>query len=353
MRGLARIGLVAGACCAVSGQQLPTPITTEVLVIGAGPGGLSTALEAGRRGARVTVVDINSVFGGHAVLSEGGLAFVDTPLQQAQGIRDSADLAFQDFVTWGEDPDRAWVKLYVERSRTEVHDWLSSMGVRFSALRSPAGNSVPRFHENPERGFGVVKPLYRESLRTAGITFEWNTRITAFRLRDGRVTGASGVRLRTGAAVEFTAEAVVLATGGFQNNAALVRQHWPGGRPPARILLGSGAQSTGSGLDLAASVGAGLTGLDRQWNYTWGFPDSRDPTGARGIFIRIMSAIWVNQQGDRFVDEIASAKFQIDSISRQPDGRYWAIFDAPGKASTRHGRQRVGRPGTGRAGHLR
>ena len=77
-----------------------------------------------------------------------------------------------------------------------------------------------------------------------------------------------------------------------------------------------------------------MTGLDRQWNYTWGFPDPRDRTGMRGVYIRIMSAIWVNQRGERFVDEVSSAKFQMRDISRQPRGRYWALFDAPGKAST-------------------
>ena len=67
---------------------------------------------------------------------------------------------------------------YAERSRADIHDWLTAMGVRFTSFRTPAGNSVARNHENPERGFGVVKPLYRECLRTEGITFEWNTRIT-------------------------------------------------------------------------------------------------------------------------------------------------------------------------------
>lgn len=334
MRQITRIAIVAGACCAISGQTHVSPITTDVVVIGAGPGGLSTALEAGQRGLRVTVVDMSSVFGGTAVISEGALALVDTPLQRSQGIHDSPDLAFQDFVTWGDDPDLAWAKLYAERSRVDIHDWLTAMGVRFTSLRTPAGNSVARYHENPERGYGVVKPIYRECLRTEGITFEWNTRITNLTVRDGRVIGATGVRLRTGAAVEFRAQTVVMATGGFQSNAALVRQHWPGGPAPDRILLGSGVHSTGSGLDLAAKAGAAMTGLDRQWNYTWGFPDPRDRTGTRGVYIRIMSAIWVNQRGERFVDEVSSAKLQMADIARQPSGRYWAIFDAPGKAST-------------------
>ena len=334
MRRIVRIALVTVACGALSGQTPVTTITTDVLVIGAGPGGLSAALEAGQRGLRVTVVDMSSVFGGHAVVSEGGLALVDTPLQRAQGIRDSADLALQDFVAWGQDPDMTLAKLYAERSRIDIHDWLTDMGVHFTGLRTPAGNSVARFHENPERGFGVVKPLYRECLHTDGITFEWNTKITDLEVRDGKVIGATGERLRTRARVQFQARAVVIATGGFQNNADLVRRHWPGGRAPDQILLGSGAHSTGSGLDLAVKAGAALTGLDRQWNYSWGFPDPRDRSGRRGVFIRIMAAIWVNQRGERFVDELSSPKFQLDSISRQPGGRYWAVFDTPGKTTT-------------------
>jgi len=75
MRQITRIAIVAGACCGtISGQTGIAPITADVLVIGAGPGGLSTALEAGQRGLRVTVVDVSSVFGGHAVVSEGILS---------------------------------------------------------------------------------------------------------------------------------------------------------------------------------------------------------------------------------------------------------------------------------------
>jgi NADPH-dependent 2,4-dienoyl-CoA reductase/sulfur reductase-like enzyme len=62
MRQITGIAIVAGACCANSGQTRVSPITADVLVIGAGPGGLSTALGAGQRGLRVTIVDIISVF---------------------------------------------------------------------------------------------------------------------------------------------------------------------------------------------------------------------------------------------------------------------------------------------------
>ena len=54
----------------------------DVVIIGAGIAGLTTALEAARGGAIVDVIDVASVFGGHAVVSEGGLALAGTPVQE-------------------------------------------------------------------------------------------------------------------------------------------------------------------------------------------------------------------------------------------------------------------------------
>ena len=70
----------------------------DVVVVGAGISGLTTALELGRGGARVLVIDMSSVFGGHAVMAHGGLAIVGTPVQEAAGVPDSVDLAERDFL---------------------------------------------------------------------------------------------------------------------------------------------------------------------------------------------------------------------------------------------------------------
>ena len=101
----------------------------DIVVIGAGIAGLTTALESARGGANVAVVDIASVFGGHAVVSEGGLSLVDTPLQHRLGVKDSPDLAYHDVTHWGEDANSAWVRLYVDRSRHDIFDWLVDLGV--------------------------------------------------------------------------------------------------------------------------------------------------------------------------------------------------------------------------------
>jgi succinate dehydrogenase/fumarate reductase flavoprotein subunit len=88
------------ATTALTAETLPV-VVSDVLVVGAGAAGLSVALEAGRRGASIAVVDLSSVFGGHVVMSEGGLSLVGTPLQQSKGIIDTPEQAIKDFTEWG------------------------------------------------------------------------------------------------------------------------------------------------------------------------------------------------------------------------------------------------------------
>ena len=92
----------------------------DVVVVGAGIGGLTTALRASEQGLRVGVVDMASVFGGHAVMSSGGLSIVGTPLQKEKGIEDSPQLAYQDFLRQGQAANEAMVKLYVERAKEVI-----------------------------------------------------------------------------------------------------------------------------------------------------------------------------------------------------------------------------------------
>jgi flavocytochrome c len=305
----------------------------DVIVVGAGVAGMATAIEAASRGARVQVVEMSSVFGGHAVMSEGGLALVNTATQSRLGVNDSAELARQDFIRWGGDPNISWVERYVRDSKAEVHDWLVAMGLQFTVLRRPAGNSVPRFHENAERGLGVAKVLLLECLRYPNIEFLWNTQAVGI-VRDaaGSVTGAECLHLRTGKKSKLAASAVVLATGGFQSNVDFLRRHWPSTSGfPERMLAGSGVNSMGSGHVMAAAAGAALVKLERQWNYPWGLPDPRYEEGVRGIAVRMPMAIWVNKHGERFVDEHAGPKAATPAVLAQPGATYWAIFDAPGR----------------------
>src|ERR1043165_9221109 len=86
----------------------------------------------------------------------------------------------------------------------------------------------------------------------------------------------------TRAAFRLSAQAVVVATGGFQSNLELVKQNWPKDIPfPPKILVGSGINALGSGLDLARGGGVLVEPLDHQWNYPRGIPSLGAGGGGR------------------------------------------------------------------------
>ena len=234
-------------------------------MVGAGISGLSAALELGRGGADVTVLDMASVFGGHAVMSQGGVCIVQTPTQTRQGIEDSPKLAYEDFIRWGEDANADWVRYYVDHSKREIYDWLTEMGVEFASVETAPGNTVDRFHQPSGRGVGLVTPIYRECLELANIQFAWNTKVEQLLNVDGHVSGVTTRNTRSGEVQTRQAEAVILATGGFQSNLRMVREFWPAEfRFPDRILAGSGRNSVGHGHRLAQRAGADLTNMDYQ-----------------------------------------------------------------------------------------
>ena len=142
----------------------------DVIVVGAGLAGLVATAELAEAGRRVLLLDQQPAqdLGGQAFWSLGGLFLVDTPEQRRLRIRDSVELAWQDWVGTagfdrgvddpaGEDFWAArWARAYVEFAAGEKRAWLHAQGVRWvplvgwaergGGLADGPGNSVPRFH---------------------------------------------------------------------------------------------------------------------------------------------------------------------------------------------------------------
>jgi len=309
----------------------------DLIVVGGGISGLSAALEGTRAGLKVTVVELNTVPGGHAVISSGGLSLIGTPLQAQNNIVDTPEIAERDFLHWGGDANREWVRYYTRNSKTEIHDWMTALGTQFIAVSlNGAGNSVARFHSPNQQGIGLVIPIYREILRQGGVTFLFGHRVTGLEVDRGRVTGVKMDNLREGKSLTLSGNAVLISTGGFAADLDLVRASWPKSMPtPERILAGGGFFANGAGMNLARHAGGASVWLDHQWNYASGLPDPFDPKGERGFFSMAFNAIWVNAQGKRFVLEQHEPKATIPAIAAQNPARFWTIFDAEGRKSFR------------------
>src|SRR5688500_14296313 len=151
----------------------------DVIVVGAGLAGLVATAELADAGKRVILLDQEpeASLGGQAFWSFGGLFLVDTPEQRRMGIKDSPELALQDWLgSAGFDREcdawpRQWAEAYVDFAAGEKRSWLHAQGVRFFPIVGWAerggylamghGNSVPRFHITWGTGPGILAPFIR------------------------------------------------------------------------------------------------------------------------------------------------------------------------------------------------
>ena len=322
---------------AIAGCSKSVPVrNADVIVIGAGIAGLSAALEAADAGAQGIVIDVNSVAGGHAMMA-GGMFLVGTPLQEAKGVHDSPDLAFSDIMKWGEDADAGWVRRYVEQSRREVYDWLTGMGVEFRMLiPAPGETSVPRFHFGRGGASTIVTPMMRKAFAQDSLQFLFNVRATGLHRTARGLWRVATRNVRSGVGGALVAPAVIVATGGFENDLDRVRANWlQAVEPPEKLLLGAGHFALGTGLDIARQAGAHVTRLDHQTIFVTGLPDPRDATGRHGLLAQNPAGIFVDARGRRFMDESASRKLKETTVLGLPEQSYWLVFDSAGLRSLR------------------
>ncbi|WP_338809799.1 FAD-binding dehydrogenase [Agrobacterium leguminum] len=309
----------------------------DVIVVGAGLAGLVAATEAAERGFSVCVVDQEGEqnLGGQAFWSLGGLFFIDSPEQRRMRVRDSLDLARQDwFGSAGFDrPEdywpRRWAEAYLDFAAGEKREWLHRMGMRWfpvvgwaergGSLAHGHGNSVPRFHVTWGTGPGVLAPFVKKAkamAATGRLTFRFRHRVDRLEIADGRVTGVSGAVLAPDQVQRgqessreeqgdfvFSAAAVIVSSGGIGGNQELVRRNWPVerlGQPPASMVCGVPAHVDGRMIAITETAGGAVINRDRMWHYTEGVKN-HDPIWP-GHGIRILpgpSSFWCDADGNR------------------------------------------------------
>ncbi len=304
---------------------------TDVIVVGGGLAGLVATAELADAGRRVILVDQEpeASLGGQAFWSFGGLFLVDTPEQRFNRVKDSFELAWQDWLgTAGFDREedhwpRRWAEAYVAFAAGEKRSWLRSRGVRLMPnpgwaerggyLATGHGNSVPRFHVTWGTGPGIVEPFVRrvrEAEREGLVSLR-------FRHRVDELTGegVAGTVLEPSTAArgerssrtevgdfELKAQAVIVTTGGIGANHELVRKNWPDrlGKPPDHMLSGVPDYVDGRMIEIAQAAGGNVVNPDRMWHYTEGIQNWNPIWSRHGI--RILpgpSPLWLDALGRR------------------------------------------------------
>lgn len=311
----------------------------DVIVVGAGLAGLVATAELIDAGKRVLLLDQEpeASMGGQAWWSFGGLFLVDSPEQRRLGIKDSYELAWQDWLgTAGfdreEDEDywgKQWAESYVKFAAGEKRAWLREQGVRFfpvvgwaergGYLAEGHGNSVPRFHIVWGTGPALVQPFenrVRIGMENGLVDFRPRHRVDELITADGAVTGVRGSVLVPSSAArgeassreiigdfEFYAQAVLVTSGGIGANHEMIRKNWPKrlGEAPKSMISGVPEHVDGRMLEITENAGGRIVNRDRMWHYTEGIKN-HDPVWAKHG-IRILpgpSSIWLDAKGQRF-----------------------------------------------------
>jgi predicted oxidoreductase len=328
---------------AVGGISRVAAMNADVIVVGGGLAGLVATAELADAGKRVLLLDQEpeSNLGGQAFWSFGGLFLVDSPEQRRMGIKDSHDLAMQDWLgsagfdrgvddPMGEDFwARQWATAYLDFAAGEKRSWLHGQGVRWfpvvgwaergGYLADGHGNSVPRFHVTWGTGPGVLAPFERRvraAVATGQVELRFRHRVDELTVTDGAVDGVRGAVLEPSTAARGTAssrtavgefelhgQAVILTAGGIGANHDLVRANWPQrlGSPPKRMISGVPEHVDGRMLGITEAAGGRIVNRDRMWHYTEGVRNW-DPIWARHG-IRILpgpSSMWFDARGRRF-----------------------------------------------------
>jgi Succinate dehydrogenase/fumarate reductase, flavoprotein subunit len=292
----------------------------DVVVVGSGAAGLSAAVEAAAAGAKVAVIEKLPMVGGSTILSAGYVYGTGTSAMTKLGIKDSVD----DLVKyWG---DRAEgkangdkLKFVAENSGATI-DWLVGLGVKFEDP-VPAGTSpVPRSHRASDGGAGIIKPL-KAAADAKKVEFFMESSATKLVTKSGKVTGVVA-KSKGGKEVTFNAKAVVLATGGYDRNEALMEKYSPNFKGTLSIVA---AGNTGDGLTMAQAAGAAFEGKGSIIGFKMVPGESTDHSD----IINLMWMPWlsVNQEGKRFVNEASDYPVFDAAVNTQTNRTSYLIFD--------------------------
>lgn len=307
-----------------------TSYEADLAVIGGGGAGLSAAVAAVEKGAKVIVLEARSIPGGNSVYPLGFFA-VDTRQMSESKIAASQDNLFLQamrYTHWK--TNSRLMRTLIEKSGDTIR-WFEDKGLQFEPLEITPGNPIPMFipHKTgPGKGGAQVVRTLVKACQDLGVTTLCHTRARKLLTdRNGRLTGAIAITQDR----EFTiqAKSLVVSTGGFAGNQTLLKKLFPSYNENEVHLAGLPHQ--GDGMRLVSEIGADINGAvviemnGPEFPWSWNISTMCKHPGT----------LWVNKRGERFTSEAVSAVFPeaANSLFRQPGKMSYTLFDEPLKRS--------------------
>ena len=288
--------------------------TADIVVIGGGPAGMATALEASKNGASVLLLEADTLLGGNAARSTGYLAFQGFEMQHREGLDDNAEIFFKDMVneikrqeeTYGIEFDAELAKVFAKESAT-TYDWLVELGFEFNRfLPRPLQHSVNRMVDVTDTS--MFTKVFSDVLEKNDVDVRTSTRARRLLLEDNQIVGVQTDK------ESFRANmGVVLAAGGYQANSSIRKKYQPE-HMATTPYLGT-HHDVGDGHIMGQEVGGELINMTM-------IP----PLIMVGSAL-VEDSIAVNTLGRRFHDEAGPYDYRVKELNKQPNKTAHYIYD--------------------------
>ena len=297
----------------------------DIVVVGAGGAGLSAAVAASENheGLKIIVLEKQGILGGNTNYSTGGINAAETDVQKELGIRDTKQLFYDDTMVGGKNENiPALVWNLVDNAPATI-SWLTGLGTDLTDVGLMGGSSVKRTHR--PKGGSAIGPHLMKVLKTAcekeNVEIRTSNKVTGLLTAvDGRVTGVS-VQNADGSSYRLTARAVIIATGGFGANLAMVAKLQPSLSGFATL---NHPGATGDAFAWVTAIGGTTIQMANiQIHPTAEATNHILITEA----VRGNGAILVNHEGQRFCNEMGTRDVVSAAILAQSQREALLVFD--------------------------
>lgn len=295
----------------------------DFVVVGAGGAGIAAAIEASRKGLKTIVLEKMPIIGGSSLLSTGGMNVAGSRQQQAAGIKDTPQMFVEDTLKVGKGVnDKVLVEVLAEQSRSAL-EWFEGLGGKLDLDPGVYGGcQAPRMHYTKSGGIGryMIKEM-KPALEKSGADVRVNSQVVRLEQdENGRVTGVLVKGKNTGL-YRINAASVLLATGSYANNGALVSKYHP---EFFGMVTSAQPGSHGDGIFLGKAAGAQTTHLERVQVH----PNIASGTSLMiTLAMRTNGGILVNNKGQRFYNDNAPRNELGAAMLKQPAQKVWLIYD--------------------------
>lgn len=297
-------------------------ITTDVLVLGGGGAGITSALTASENGSKVILTEKLAYLGGATIISGGIVPAADTVQQQEAGIVDNGDLFARDIFRPSSYSVRKDLVYTVTENAKDVVEWLEDQGVKMSLITDNLfyGQSNYRMHIAEGSGAGMTKTLIENLNNDDNIEVLLNSPATELAIKDGEIIGAF-VKKNNEETILIESENTILATSGFAANREMLEEYIPE-MLNAYPLVAPGA--TGEGIIWGQNLGAEVANM-KSYQGHGVFSEKLGSSVDLNVLYR--GGILVNKDGYRFTNEHTGYSELSPEVLSQSTGHVYMVFN--------------------------